>query len=140
LIAVLADTNVLTQLRQELRGTFDHGGLMVGEVSRGVPNRWFPVEPGRVRRAFQNHPWVFAYYFQTPDERDDRNWYHAIVFRDEDRTQFGAFELIAEDVTVPDFERRYDKRQIAARIITDTEFRNSLLRDSSELLKLWRRR
>lgn len=112
----------------------------MGEVSRGVANRWFPVDPGRVRRAFQSHPWVFAYYFQPPDERDDRKWYHAVVFRDEDRTQFGAFEFIAEDVTVPDFERRYDKRRITLRIITDAEFRTSLMRDSQELRELWRRR
>ena len=112
----------------------------MGDVSRGVANRWFAVEPGQVRRSFQNHPWVFAYYFQTPDERDDGKWYHAVVFRDNDRTQFGAFEFIAEDVTVPDFERQYDTRRIAARIITDAEFRNSLVRDSQELRQLWRRR
>jgi hypothetical protein len=112
----------------------------MSEGSRGIPNRWFLVEPGRVRRSFQNHPWVFAYYFETPEERDDGKWYHAVVFRDADRTQFGAFEFIAEDVTVPDFEKRYNKRRIAARIITDTEFRNSLLRDSPELRVLWRRR
>lgn len=111
----------------------------VGEVSRGIPNRWFLVEPSRVRRSFHSHPWVFAYYFQTPEERDDGKWYHAIVFRDEDRTQFGAFEFVADDVTVPDFERRYDKRRIAARIITDADFRNSLLRDDPEMLELWRR-
>lgn len=103
-------------------------------------NHWFPIEPHRVRRSFRNHPWVFAYCFQAPDERDDGKWYHAIVFRDEGRTQFGAFEFIEEGVTVPDFERRYDKRQIARRIVTDAEFRESLLRDSSELRGLWRRR
>jgi hypothetical protein len=112
----------------------------VGEVSRGIPNRWFPFEPDRVRRSFQDHPWVFAYYFQPPEERDDGKWYHAVVFRDEDRTQFGAFEFVAADVTVPDFDRRYDKRRIAARIVTDAEFRESLLRDSPELRELWRRR
>jgi hypothetical protein len=93
-----------------------------------------------VRRSFQNHPWVFAYYFQAPEEREDGKWYHAVVFRDEGRKQFGAFEFIGEDVTVPDFERRYNKRRIAARIITDPEFRNSLLRDSPALCELWRRR
>jgi hypothetical protein len=83
---------------------------------------------------------VFAYYFQTPEERDDGKWYHAVVFRDEGRTQFGAFEVIAEGVAVPDFERQCDKRRIAARIVTDSAFRNSLLRDSPELRELWRRR
>jgi len=103
-------------------------------------NRWFPIEPGRVRRSFQDHPWVFAYSFQTPEERDDGQWYHAVVFRNEDRTEFGAFEFLAEGVTVPDFERRYNKRRIAARIITDAKYRTSLLRDSPELRELWRRR
>ena len=105
-----------------------------------MANRWFPIEPYRVRRSFQNHTWMFAYYFQTPDERDDGKWYHAVVFRDQDRTQFGAFDFIAEDVTVPAFERQFDKRRIALRIITDEGYRNSLLRDSPELRELWQRR
>jgi len=100
----------------------------------------FLIEPGRVRRSFQKHQWVFAYYFQMPEERDDGRWYHAVVFRDENRTQFGAFEVVAEGMTVPDFDRQYDKRRIAARIITDAEFRKSLLQDSSKLRELWRRR
>ena len=90
----------------------------------------------QVRRSFQQHPWVFAYYFQTPEERDDGKWCHAIVFRNEDRTEFGAFEFVAEGVTFPDFERRYDKGWIAARSITDAEFRDSLLRDSPDLREL----
>lgn len=112
----------------------------MGEVSRGIPNRWFPIKPNRVRRSSRDHPWVFAYYFQSPKERDDEKWYHAIMFRDQNRTKFGAFEVVAQDLPVQSFDRRYNKRRIATRIVIDNEFRESLLRDTPELRDLWRRR
>lgn len=104
-----------------------------------MPRPWCSIEPAKVKRSFRDHPWVFAYYFQSPDEREDGKWYHAVLFRNEDRTEFGAYELVAADVTVPDFEKRCDKRRIAAKIITDAEFRKQLLRESSDLRDLWRR-
>lgn len=101
-------------------------------------HQWFPVTPHRVR--VQNHPWVFAYYVQPPEQRNDGKWRHALLFRNEDRTEFGAFEVIAEKFTMADFERRYDVRKIAARIVDDAKYRRSLLQDSPDLLELWSKR
>src|SRR5262245_40282829 len=102
--------------------------------------RWYPVKPNRVRRSFRDHPWIFAYYFESPDERDDGMWYHALLFRDRDRTEFGALEFVDGEVTVPVFHRQHDLRAIASRIVTDSAYRNSLLQDSPRLRELWRRR
>ena len=75
-------------------------------------HQWFPVTPHRVRA--KSHPWVFAYYVQPPEQRADGKWHHALVFRTEDRTEFGSFEVVDEKIDAAGFERRYDMRRIAA--------------------------
>ena len=100
---------------------------------------WSPVKPNRVRRSFRDHPWLFAYYFEASDERDDGTWYHALMFRDRDWSTFGAAEWTAPGLTVPDFEKQHDVRAIASRIITDESFRQSLIRDSKLFRDLWSR-
>ena len=45
------------------------------------------IRPPSPRRSKQH--WAFAFYYETPSERDDGLWYEAFLFRDEDRTVFG---------------------------------------------------
>lgn len=101
--------------------------------------RWTPIVPTKVKRAFRDHPWVFAYAFQTPNERDDGNWYHGLLFRDRDREVFGGFEVISPALTVSDYEKRYDVREIAAKIVRDEVYRESLRTNGDRIADLWTR-
>jgi len=99
--------------------------------------QWFPVTPARVRGSAAAQDWVFAYTFQKPEQSEDGQWRHALVFRSADRTEFGVFEVLGAKLTDKDFERRYDVRRIAARIVDDAKYRRSLVKDSPELRELW---
>ena len=100
---------------------------------------WAPITPYQLKRAFRDHPWIFAYVFESPKGRNDGNWYHGLLFRDRDRDVFGAFEVISPTITVPDFEKRYDVRAIASKIVRDHDFRESLRTDEERIIALWKR-
>lgn len=101
--------------------------------------RWKNIEPNQVRRSLREHPWSFAYYCEPPDERDDGQWYHGLIFRSDDRKQFGAFELTSAGLDDVAFQTRNDLRQLATKIVSNDAYRNSLLSESPKLPVLWRR-
>jgi hypothetical protein len=101
--------------------------------------RWKNIEPTQVRRSLREHPWYFAYYCEAPEDRDDSQWYHALIFRDDDRQQFGAFELLSAEVDDVKFQARHDLRQLASKIVSNDAYRATLLSDSPQLPVLWRR-
>ena len=76
---------------------------------------------------------------ESADERDDGLWYHGLLFRDADRTVFGGFEIISPTITVPEFERQYDIRSIAAKIVRNKDFRESLIAEDGRIADLWKR-
>jgi hypothetical protein len=90
---------------------------------------WRDIKP----RLKRQHHWHFAYYLETPSERRDSHWYQAFLFRDNTRSQFGRLEFLGPELARRDFEK------MAARVITDDEFRHSLLSDDPELATLWKR-
>lgn len=81
----------------------------------------------------RKHQWVFASYTELPSERADNKWYTALLFRDEERTVFGIREFIGE---LPHAKVMH---QMAVRVISDAEFRNSLTSGRDDLRKWWKR-
>ncbi len=92
---------------------------------------WTEIKPeGKV----SSREWKFASYIETPRERASEEWYVAFLFRDEDRTQFGIREWFERTPHTPNL------RKIATRVISDREFRRSLLSEREDLPKWWRNR
>lgn len=87
----------------------------------------------RVATRQAKQRWRFALYIETPSERPDGQWFHALYFRDEDRSKFGKLEFIGQ------LERR-DFRSIATKIEKDEGYRRRFLSDDPELPRLWRKR
>jgi hypothetical protein len=97
---------------------------------------WSEIEPTRLSKAYQDHPWVFAVYRESRRERDDGLDYTAFLFRDEERTAFGVKEWLSKDVDV----QNDVLENLAHRVVTDARFRRSLLSDDPDLPLLWRKR
>jgi hypothetical protein len=91
---------------------------------------WKDLEP-RTRSASED--WVFAYILETPSERSDGQWYEALLFRDAGRTVFGKLEIVGANPSRRDF------RAIATKVVTDSEYRASLMANDPNLIRLWRR-
>ena len=79
----------------------------------------------------QKHEWIFAEYFEHPEKRKDDKFYRAFVFRNKSRTIFGLKEFYNE--------AKADFRALAARVVLDDNFRESLISDDADLPKLWKR-
>ena|ERR1041385_3501190 len=94
---------------------------------------WYELKPLGLTRRDNGSRWVFAHYFETPSDRDDGKWFHVFHFRNADRTLFGvkAFDHL---IHFPEM------RRMAARVVKDEAFRQSLLSDNPELPRLWKRR
>jgi len=95
---------------------------------RGI---WYDLKARRVSKKSRNHPWLFAEYLEFPSEREDRHYYAAFLFRNEDRTVFG----VKEYWTLPPVDLRY----LAARVVLNADFRNSLISDDPTLPKMWKK-
>ena len=90
---------------------------------------WYDIKP----KARRKHPWVFAQYFETPDERADRLWYTVFLFRDTDRTVFGIHEIVGK------LPHNKDLRHMANRAVIDDAYRESMISDRPELPKWWKK-
>lgn len=93
---------------------------------------WNETKPLNLSRS-KKPKWTFATYIEMPSERDDGLWYTALLFRNEDRTVFGVKEHLGDELSGEDY------RATARRILNDKEFRDSLISDSADLRKMWRR-
>ena len=91
---------------------------------------WTDINPNGADRE----GWHFAYYLETPSEREDGIWYSAFLFRNEARTQFGIREWLGE------LNNHQCVRQMATRVLKEPIFRESLLSDREDLPKWWKRR
>ncbi len=87
--------------------------------------------PKNLGKHNQKHEWLFAEYFEHPEHRKDGKSYRAFVFRNKDRTIFGLKEFYEEKKT--------DFRALAAKVVSDENFRESLISDDEHLPKLWKR-
>ena len=94
---------------------------------------WNDMEPAGLPRK-KKHPWHFARYMGFPFERDDKKWYVAFLFRNDDRTQFGIKEYLVDDLDCLNH-----LLHLAKRVVLDNRFRESLLSDDPKLPKWWRR-
>ena len=77
------------------------------------------------------HEWIFAQYSEAPALRNDEQSYTVFLFRNQTRTIFGKKEFW--EVTPTDF------RQMASRVVTNKDFRDSLISDDEDLRKIWKR-
>lgn len=88
-------------------------------------------QPKNLAKHLQKNEWIFAEYYEKPEQRADKKAYRAFTFRNKDRTVFGVKEFW-EEPTV-------DLRQMATRVVTDKAFRESLISDDEDLRKIWKR-
>lgn len=93
---------------------------------------WHDIKPLSPRRS--EGEWVFALYYETPDERADNLWYEAFLFRNDDRTVFGRRETTGSHL-----RHVHDYRAMATRIMNDRDFRKSLISDDPDLPRMWKR-
>ena len=91
---------------------------------------WRFIKP-KVKRK---HKWLFARYTEFPTERSDGKWYEAVLFRDEERTEFGITEFIGDHPQNGDFIQH-----LAKRIVADCEYRRSMLSENKEVKKWWKK-
>ena len=91
---------------------------------------WYDVKPKGLSREDSGNRWVFAYYLETPSEREDGQWLIRHLFRDKRRTVFGVKETS---------DLMFDHDKWAYRVIHDREFRDSCVSDDPDLRQLWKR-
>lgn len=77
------------------------------------------------------HEWIFAQYAELPAQREDGQSYTVFLFRNEDRTIFGVKEFWGLNTV--------DFRQLASRVVSNKDFRDSLVSDDEDLRKIWKR-
>src|SRR5690348_12681242 len=94
---------------------------------------WYEIKPRNLPKREAGHQWLFAQYIEAPSEREDGRWYHALLFRNVDRTLFG----IKEFDELVHFRRM---EQMARRVVREANFRENLLSDDPDLPKIWKRR
>lgn len=87
--------------------------------------------PKNLAKHQQKNEWIFAEYFEKPEQRPDQKHYRAFTFRNKDRTIFGVKEFYDDAAT--------DFRQLATRVVADKNFRDSLISDDADLRKIWKR-
>ena len=87
--------------------------------------------PKNLPKHLQKNDWIFAEYYEKPEQRTDKKSYRAFLFRSKDRTIFGVKEFFDEP--------SIDFRQLASRVVTDQSFRDTLISDEDILRKMWKR-
>jgi hypothetical protein len=87
--------------------------------------------PKNLPKHLQRNDWIFAEYYEKPEQRPDKKSYRAFLFRSKDRTIFGVKEFLEEPSV--------DFRLLASRVVTDKTFRESLISDDETLKKIWKR-
>jgi hypothetical protein len=107
--------------------------MNVGSKDARIMGMWTDIEPVGLPRK-KRHPWHFAEYMGFPSERDDRKWYIAFLFRNDDRTQFGIKEYLMDKLCCTD-----RLPYLARRVVLDKDFRESLLSDDPELRRWWKK-
>ena len=88
-------------------------------------------QPKNLAKHFYGHEWIFAQYSEPPSQRTDGQSYSVFLFRNKDRTIFGKKEFWEHSST--------DFRQMASRVVSDKEFRDSLISEDEDLPKIWKR-
>lgn len=97
--------------------------------------RWSSIEPTRLSKTYQDHPWVFADYREFGNDRDDGLSYVAFLFRNRDRTLLGIKKWLGKDVLV-----KHDiLEKMAYQVVVDGEFRRSLISNDPALPILWKK-
>jgi hypothetical protein len=97
---------------------------------------WIEIKPNGLGRKSKDHPWIFARYTESPQERGDGSWYFAFLFRDEQRQNYGILEHCGKDVPYS-FE---DCRILATKVIVNRAYRNKLLSDDPRISKMWEKK
>ena len=87
--------------------------------------------PKNLPKHLQKNDWIFAEYYEKPEQRIDKKSYRAFLFRSKDRTIFGIKEFLNEPSA--------DFKLLASRVVTDAAFRESLISDDPALRKIWKR-
>ncbi|MDR2689594.1 MAG: hypothetical protein LBB76_07520 [Azoarcus sp.] len=102
-------------------------------TSRNVLGLFNYVKPRKLKAKHQTDEWVFGSYVETPSQREDGLWFSALLFRDKERTIFGALVCLGKELP------HWDARQWATRVLLDQEYRDSQVTEDESLVKLWKR-
>lgn len=94
---------------------------------------WNAIKPYRLKPQ-DDGAWSFASYVEFPSERDDGQWYEALLFRSTDGTVFGVREFRGS--LVPG----HTLRKMATKVVLDARYRKSLISDDPWIKKMWRGR
>jgi hypothetical protein len=92
------------------------------------------LKPKGLGRKARDHSWCFAILSEWPSDRDDSQWYHAFLFRSEDRSTFGLKEWLGVG-----WPHQQEFREMATKVVTDKTFRDSLISDDPDLPRVWKR-
>ncbi|MGI9056155.1 MAG: hypothetical protein ACR2F2_10190 [Pyrinomonadaceae bacterium] len=88
-------------------------------------------QPKNLAKHLQKNDWIFAEYYEKPEQRIDKKSYRAFLFRSKDRTIFGVKEFWDEP--------SIDFRKLANRVVSEKVFRDNLISDDEDLRKIWKR-
>lgn len=88
-------------------------------------------QPRNLAKHLQKNDWIFAEYYEYPEQRPDEKPYRAFLFRNKQRTIFGVKEFYEE--------RQTDFRKLASRVVTDANFRETLISEDEDLPKIWKK-
>ena len=88
-------------------------------------------QPKNLPKHLHKNEWMFAEYSETPEHRTDGKTYRAFLFRNKDRTLFGVKEFWGHSAV--------DFRHLASRVVSDEEFRKTMISDDEDLQKIWKR-
>jgi hypothetical protein len=88
-------------------------------------------------RRFKNTDWRFAVYSESSFSRTDGQAYVAFLFRNKHKSIWGVQEVLGEGASI---HRPQHWQRMAARVIDDQAFRESLISNDPDLPAMWRRR
>ena len=92
------------------------------------------IKPKNSKNTAGCKSWKFMLYQESPSEREDEKWYCAFLFRDSDRSVFGIKEFFGDNTL---HMNKY--RDLAAKVLNNTLFRESLVSNDPELPQLWKK-
>ncbi len=93
---------------------------------------FYTIKPKRTRAGAKS--WVFGHYMEFPSQREDGLWYDIFLFRNIDRTTFGASEFLEPN------RPNLNARDWATKVVLDESFRRTVQTTDPRLIQLWKRR
>ncbi len=97
-----------------------------------MPGHWYEVKPKKLKASHRPEEWVFAYYLELGYQREDGEVFRAFLFRNRERTVFGAAVFRGNE------NPTHDSRDWATRVILNKEFRERHVTEDQSIITLWK--